>query len=137
MGTKNAWRKKAHSYRQLECVTPPALFLLQSNTRITGTMLTNKEVLLHFMNEDLNKGSFIFIRNRDMLLVRFSGKKNVHVLTPVTRLHYVKRKDSLLEVSRTSIISLIILKGIIKLSISANTTQSLEKKAIEKTPCLH
>ena len=65
----------------------PALFLFQSNTYITGTVRINKEVLRRYIDEDLNKGSSIFIRNEDMLLVRFLAKKNVYVLTTLTRLH--------------------------------------------------
>ena len=94
--------------------TRPALFLLQSYTYITGTMRTNKEVLRHFMDEDLNKGSSIFIRNEDMLLVRLSAKKYVYILTTRYEASVSKKKRSLLVVSRTSIISLIILKDIIK-----------------------
>lgn len=56
-------------------------YLLKYRTYITGTLRTNRGVPQHLIDEPLNKGSSLFIRNEDMLLVRFSDKKNVYVLT--------------------------------------------------------
>ena len=44
-------------------------------------MRTNRGVLPHLISEALDKGSSLFVRNKNMLLVRFVDEKDLYVLT--------------------------------------------------------
>ena len=55
---------------------------------LTWTLYINKGVPQHLMDEDLNKGLYKFTWNEDMLLVCFSDKENIYVLTT----HYKEKR---------------------------------------------
>ncbi|MGH0125049.1 UNVERIFIED_CONTAM: hypothetical protein FKN15_043958 [Acipenser sinensis] len=58
-----------------------ALFLLTQNTHITGTIRTNRGAPKEVTEEKLDKGQACFVKNSDLLLVRWHDKRDVNVMT--------------------------------------------------------
>lgn len=68
-----------------------AEFLLSKNTYVTGTIRTNRGVPKELNETQLRPYQSCFIRNKDLLLVKFRDKRDVYVLTSKLTASFVEK----------------------------------------------